>query len=281
MCSFQTGDVGGAGFTGARLARLAQQDAVVQFLGQQVQRTRQPADAPGQHDALGALVHACEQATRGLVGLQQTGHGEAVASGERGAQVARAHRVHGDGRGPQFGAQALQVGDEAGLAGAIRAVARHAAPARDAGHAHQRGGAACGLHGRQEGRERGGHAEQVDLQHAAHHAQVIGLGGVEAAGHAGVGDDEVRCAEARGPVGGHRGHGLGVAHVGRVGRAPIGRQGRKIVEHRAVQAHQGHAHAARDELTRQRLAEAAAGAGEHGVVESQGLGLLFLCCRRL
>ena len=113
----------------AGFARLAQQNGVVPACRQAAQCPRQPADAPWQHDVFMASGYALQQSLRRSLGLQQAGHGEVVTCRECRAQVAGADRVNRHPRAAQLGPQALQVSDQPGLAGAVRAVARQTAPA--------------------------------------------------------------------------------------------------------------------------------------------------------
>jgi hypothetical protein len=127
----------------------------------------------------------------------------------------------------------------------------------------------AGAHRLKEGLEGGGHAEQVDLQHAAHHGEVARLRGVETTGHTRVGDHEVRRAGAAYPVRRHRLHRDRVRHVGLVDGTALGRQRSERSQRRALQADQRHTRATGDEFTRQRLAQATAGTGHHGVVKTR------------
>ena len=224
-----------------------------------------------------ASGYALQQSLRRSLGLQQAGHGEVVTCRECRAQVAGADRVNRHPRATQLGPQALQVSDQPGLAGAVRAVARQTAPARNTRHPHQRCGAGLCLHGRQKGLEGGGHTQQVDLQHAAEHGQVIGLRGGVPTGHTGVGDHQVGHTTALHPVVRHGLHGGGIGHVEAVHRAAPGGQSGQHFQLRRVPAHQCHLCALHQQPTRQCLAQAAAGTRQHDIVKSQRHGARSKC----
>ena len=238
--------------------------------GQAGQQAREPTDVARQHDVFTPVRHALQQGPGGHIGLHEAGHGKAVAGCQGRAQVARADGVHAEAGAAALGTQAFQVADQAALAGAVGAVAGHATPAGDAGHAHQcaagTGGLARGLH---EGLEGDGRPEQVDLEHAAHDGQIAGVGGVHAAGDPRVGHHQIGQACAGDGLRCHGLHGGAVGHIDGVDGGATGGQVGQGLQGIAVQAHQRDMGAGGQQLARQGLAQASTGTGDDGMAKGQ------------
>jgi hypothetical protein len=243
---------------------MAGQQAVVQRVGQQAQALGEHGHRPGD-DAVAAAGRDGAKGPLGKgLGRHQERHRIGVARRQRRGHITRQQRDHAHAAGAAFHAQALAVGHDAGLAGAVGAVPRQAADGRDAGHAHQRARATC-AHRRHEGVEGGRQAHVVEREHLAHHVEVGALGGVHADADAGGGHHHVGQALRGDAASAGRDDGIGVGHVGAVhGRAPGAQALRAApgLQQLGAPRHQRQPPAGLGVARRQRLADAAGSAGD-------------------
>ncbi len=117
----------------------------------------------------------------------------------------------------QLDAQAFEVGNRRGLRRAVRARARDAAEAGDARDADERA-VPRRAHRRDERLERVHDAHDVGVENRPERRQILRVVGERPARDAGIGDHDVRRAEARAEIGGGRGKRRRVANISRVDR---------------------------------------------------------------
>ena len=190
---------------------------------------------------------------RGLGGLEHPGHPEGVACGEIGAHEPGADRRHRDAERQQVDAQRLQQVDLGRLRGAVRLRGREAAVAGHAGHAHDAAGPRP-AHVRQHRLDTVDHPHQVHLDVAAEDVGIPG-GHIHAAVRRRIQDCDVDPAQLVPDRGGRGQHRRAVADVQRHRHHPVAL--RLLFEQHGAAGADRDPRAARGQLGRQRLADAA------------------------